>query len=82
MHVTRALSHLLARGSAVFRDCDYVRRYMTDARFWDRQTGCQGRDAHRSLASTLCDTNLGHYVAMCNLTVTIAHSTRTKSRHM
>ncbi|KAL1496827.1 hypothetical protein AB1Y20_014413 [Prymnesium parvum] len=68
---------------AIFFECEYVLRYMREAREWNRRTRCSPthRKAHLSLASTLCDTILGHFVSMCNVTATIAHSTRTKSHH-
>ena len=38
-------------------------------------------DYARSFATTLCDSVIGHWTAMCARNATIAHMTRTKSHH-
>jgi hypothetical protein len=67
--------------TALFEDCAYLRHYERSAREWGRHTLCRGRRAHLSFASTLCDSVLSHWLARCNVDVTVAHTTRTKSHH-
>ena len=65
----------------VFRDCAYVRSYERHARRAGRKTLCRGPRKHLSFASTLCDSVIAHWLAMCDTEATIAHTTRTKSHH-
>lgn len=67
--------------TALFEDCAYQREYEERARLWGRRTLCKGPQAHLSFASTLCDTVLSHWLARCDVDVTVAHTTRTKSHH-
>ena len=71
----------------MFVDCAYLQTYLRDGRQANRQGGCDRTRSRRpglvgrSFASLLCDTVIGHWVAMCTANATIAHMTRTKSHH-
>ena len=71
----------------MFVDCAYLQTYLRDGRQANRQGGCDRTRSRRpglmgrSFASVLCDTVIGHWVAMCTANATIAHMTRTKSHH-
>ena len=67
--------------TSLFEDCAYLKQYEASARLWGRKTLCRGPMSHLSFASTLCDTVLSHWLAKCDVDVTIAHTTRTKSHH-
>ena len=67
--------------TAMFVDCEYAKEYEQQARLWGKRTLCSGPKAHLSFASTMCDAILSHWLAMCNIDATIAHTTRTKSHH-
>lgn len=67
--------------SSLFVECAYLREYERSAREWGRKTLCKGPKAHLTFASTLCDTVISHWIARCNVDVTVAHTTRTKSHH-
>ena len=71
----------------IFEDCAYLQTYLRDGRQANRQGGCDKTSSRRpglmgrSFASVLCDTVIGHWLAMCTANATIAHMTRTKSHH-
>ena len=65
----------------MFVECAYLQEYERKARFWGRRTLCKGPRGFLSFASTLCDTVLSHWLAMCGGNATVAHTTRTKSHH-
>ena len=72
----------------IFEDCAYLERYLREGREYNRKTECRrGRgsdpvDYTKSFATTLCDSVVGHWTAMCATSpVTIAHMTRSKAHH-
>ena len=67
--------------TSLFVRCPYTREYERRARAWGRRTNCKGPKAHLSFASTLCDTVVSHWLGMCDVDATVAHTTRTKSHH-